>query len=274
MPIYRPSELNRFMESLGISPKKRLSQNFLLDGNIIRKILATAQVAKEDLVLEIGPGPGALTEQLVEAGARVLAVEKDEVLADALKRLPVEVYCQDILEFSIAEEVSKRLPEGKRGKVIANLPYHVTTPIIQQLVPLHRHFSHIVVMVQDEVARRFTAAPGSKEYGSITVFLNFYTRAKYAFKVSRNCFYPSPKVDSAIVLFELQKPPAVSSVEDFFRLTRTAFGQRRKMLTSTLKHLYPRNKIEEGLQHIGISSQARPEELSLDHFIRLFEFLT
>ena len=195
------------------------------------------------------------------------------MLAKALNRLPIDVFCQDILEFPIEEEIEKRSKPGKKAKVIANLPYNLTTPIIQRLIPMHQHFSHIAVMVQEEVARRFSALPGSKDYGSITVFLNFYSVPSYGFKVSRNCFYPSPKVDSAIVLFELKPPPAVHSIEGFFSMTRTAFGQRRKMLKSSLKKLYPTEMVEEGLKKIGKNPQIRPEQLSLNDFIQLYSLL-
>lgn len=275
MPIYKPSELRMYLEGLGMSPKKGLSQNFLLDGNIIHKIVALSELSKGDIVLEIGPGPGALTEALLEAGATVLAVEKDSVLADGLRRLEgnLKVFNADIMDFDFEKELAPHLVNGKKAKVIANLPYHLTTPIITRFIPKHELLSKIVVMVQNEVAKRFTASPGSKEYGSITVFLNFYSHPKYGFKVSSNCFYPKPGVDSAMVGFDLRVPPTVSSEEDFFEMTRTAFGQRRKMLRSTLKELYSSQKVEEALEKIGCSHESRPEMLSLDQFLKLFDFL-
>lgn len=237
MSIYKPSELMQFLQMLGIGPQKRLSQNFLLDRNIIDKIIAASQVSPKDFVLEIGPGPGSLTEALLEKEAQVFAVEKDPILANALSRLRVgertlHIYCEDILKFSI--ENLKTLWTAK-GKIIANLPYHITTPIITMLLPMNDLFSSMTVLVQEEVARRFTAAPGSKEYGSITIFLNFYSKPSYAFTVSNKCFYPQPKVQSAVVKFELRKPPAISDQEGFFTLVHTGFEQRRKMLRSSLK---------------------------------------
>lgn len=279
MPIYKPSELRQFLDQLGTGPKKGLSQNFLIDGNILRKIVATAQVKPDELILEVGPGPGSLTEALLSSGAHVVAVEKDEVLAEALKRLTLagqnqlEVYCNDIMKFPADEVIGSRLGPGEKAKVIANLPYHLTTPIIADIVKKRHLFSHLILMVQDEVARRFSAAPGTSEYSSFTVFLNFYSRPKYAFGVSSQCFYPRPKINSAIVVLELKEPPLVSNEAAFFVLTRTSFEQRRKMLRSSLRELYAPADIEAALVEIGHSPQARPEELSLESFLLLFEKL-
>lgn len=278
MPIYKPSELRKYLKELGISPTKRLSQNFLLDGNIIRKIIAYADIKPHDVVLEIGPGPGALTEALVETGAKVLAVEKDKVLASALERLKgedqkLEIFCDDILTFAIEKEVSAHLSGNQKAKVIANLPYNLTTPIMIHFTPLHHLFSQLVVMVQEEVARRFTARPSTKDYGSLTVFLNFFSTPHYGFRVSKNCFFPKPRVESAVVKLDLRAPPKVSDEGGFFTLTRTAFGQRRKMLRTSLRNLYGSDHIQEGLEEIGKSPQSRPEELFLDDFIALFEYL-
>ena len=212
MPIYKPSELRLFLNQLGISPKKGLSQNFLIDGNIIRKIVEVSGVTPDDTILEIGPGPGSLTQALLETGGSVLAVEKDTILAQALERLApaapnLKVYCHDILTFPLEEELSKVIRKGKKAKVIANLPYHLTTPIIAQLVPLRHLFSSLTIMVQEEVARRFTAKPDTSDYSSFTLFLRFYTTPHYAFTVSRNCFYPAPRVNSAVVVLKLPNLP-------------------------------------------------------------------
>jgi len=277
MPIYKPSELHQFLNELGLNPKKGLSQNFLIDGNIIRKIASTATAARGDVVLEIGPGPGSLTEELLRQGAHVIAVEKDAVLAKALERLreegrQLDVYSEDIMKFPVREVLTEKA-QGKKVKLVANLPYHLTTPIIAALVPMNDLFSSLVVMVQDEVARRFTAVPGTSEYSSFTVFLNFYCKPKYAFQVSKNCFYPIPNVQSAIVVLELKDPPKVSNVDRFFELTRTAFEHRRKMLRGSLKELYESAKVTEALEKLGLNPLARPEELSLDQFLKLFEEL-
>ena len=265
--------MHQFLTSLGIHPKKGLSQNFLIDGNILRKIVLVSKVQPGDLVLEIGPGPGSLTEMLLEAGAQVIAVEKDEILAKALERLQekgsLQIFCQDIMTF----DFEKHLKAGQKVKVIANLPYHLTTPIISLLVTQHNLFSSLTLMVQDEVGRRFVGKPSTSEYSSFTVFLNFYSFPHYSFTVSRHCFYPPPKVDSAVVILELKEPPEVSDTGKFFKMTRTAFEQRRKMLRGSLRDLYSSERVTLSLISIGCNPEARPENLSLEEFLSLFKVL-
>lgn len=278
MAMYKPTELRDFLEQLGITPKKVLSQNFLIDGNVVRKILASAQVASGDLVLEIGPGPGSLTEALLSEGATVLAVERDNVLAKALERFSdstgkLHIYCEDIMKFPIEESLKSLLKPGQKAKVIANLPYHLTTAIIEKLIGMHELISSLTLMVQKEVAERFTALPHTKAYGSLTIFLNFYSTVRYAFTVSNQCFHPAPKVHSAVVNFELQPPKQVSSTVAFFKLTRTAFEHRRKMLRGSLRDLYAPTEVTTALEKIGCPPLARPEELSLEQFLALFEHL-
>jgi 16S rRNA (adenine1518-N6/adenine1519-N6)-dimethyltransferase len=276
--MYKPTELRLFLNQLGIFPKKGLSQNFLIDGNIIRKIVKAADVQPGNLVLEIGPGPGSLTQAMLEAEAHIVAVEKDIVLARELERFQtpsqqLEVFCDDIMAFPVEQELKKRLKNDHKAKVIANLPYHLTTPIISEMVVRRDIFSSLTIMVQEEVARRMTASPGHPDYSSFTVFLNFYSNPRYAFTVSRNCFYPAPKVDSAIVVLELTPPPSHINPEVFFKMTRTAFEQRRKMLRASLKSLFEPAKISNALEQIGQNPQARPEVLSLEDFINLYQAL-
>lgn len=279
MPIYKPTELHIFLNQLGIFPKKRLSQNFLIDGNIIGKIVAVSKVQSDEVILEVGPGPGSLTQALLETGAHVVAVEKDSLLASALERLQtpskqLSIFCDDILTFPLEKEICPLLKEGQKAKVIANLPYHLTTPILAQLIPLHGLFSSLTVMVQEEVARRLTAQPGCAEYSSFTIFLRFYTNPHYAFTVSHHCFYPAPKVNSAILVLQLREPPlSGEDVSTFFQITRTAFKQRRKMLRASLKDLFPPQKIENALKAIGQNPLARPEVLSLEDFLQLHSCL-
>lgn len=277
MPIYKPSELRLFLDSLGINPKKSLSQNFLIDGNILRKIISEANVTPHDVVLEIGPGPGALTEILLSTGAHVIAVEKDHILANALQRLStsenkLEIICEDIQNLSVEEVLRKHLAKDQKAKLIANLPYHLTTPILSRFITMNELFSSITVMVQDEVAKRFTALQNTPEYGSITLFLNFYSHPHYAFQVSSHCFYPVPKVDSAVVSFLLHTPPPIPA-EPFFQMTRTAFGKRRKMLRASLKDLYGSAKITKTLEALHLPAEIRPEALSLEQWLQLFHQL-
>ena len=269
---YRPSDLRAFLDELGVKPKKRLSQNFLIDGNIVRKIAQFADINKGDRVVEIGPGPGALTEILLEAGAHVTAIEKDEVFAKALNRLQTKdkwltVIANDVLDVAI-ENCYK-----KKAKVVANLPYHLTTPILAKLLPLNDAFESITVMIQKEVAERFIARPKTKEYGSFTVFLRFYSEPEYGFTVEPTCFYPRPKVKSAVVKLTLHTPPQIASSERFFKMTRTAFQKRRKMLRASLKDLYGTESVVSALESAQINPLARPEDLSLDDFLRLFDIV-
>lgn len=276
--MFRPSELHQFLESLGVKAKKSLSQNFLIDGNIIRKILKAAELQPGDLVVEIGAGPGALTQELLQAGARVIAIEKDRTFAQALRRLQtsdnrLEIFEEDILEFPLEEQLKKRLKKGEKAKVIANLPYHITTPILTSLIPLRDVIHSLTVMVQKEVGLRFTAQKGTADYSSYTIFLQYYSTPEYCFTISASCFYPPPKVESAVVRLTLHAPPAISSPERFFEMTRKAFHQRRKMLRASLKELYEPAKVEAALQAVGKDPLARPETLSLEEFIAFFEKL-
>ena len=257
MPLYKPSELH----SRGFKPKKGLSQNFLIDRNILEKICKAADIKKGDTVLEIGPGPGALTEFLLNSGANVIAVEKDEALAKNLaKEFPsarLKIYEEDALTFSL-----KNLP--KNTKVVANLPYHITTPIIGRLIPLYPQIQSITIMVQKEVGKRMAAKKNTSEYSSFTVFLQAYGTPKYAFTVKPNSFYPPPSVHSCVIHMPLHAFPFPFGEEAFFTFTRTAFQQRRKMLRGSLKGSYPVEKLEKW-------ATKRPQELSLSDFASLFE---
>jgi 16S rRNA (adenine1518-N6/adenine1519-N6)-dimethyltransferase len=267
--LSKPSHLIQYLENLGISPKKSLSQNFLIDGNIIRKIIELADIQPGDQVLEIGPGPGALTDALLANGAHVLAIEKDRTLAHALTKRsgPLTVICEDVMKVNL----EKVLPS--KATVIANLPYNITTPILTSLLPQTSLFSKIVVMVQHEVAERLVAHPGNKIYGSITVFANIFSKPSFGFKVSNQCFFPKPKVGSAVIRFDLISPPKEVDEPAFFTMTRTAFGQRRKMIKSSLNALYSSSTVQQALHQIGISETARPEELSADQFVQLYRQL-
>lgn len=259
MPLTNVSELRAFLATLGTKPKRGLSQNFFIDGNIVRKIVESAQVSKGDVVLEIGPGPGALTEAIYEKEAKIIAVEPDRVFANALHRFAgIDVHPISILDFDFHS-----IPANT--KVISNLPFHLTGPILTRLVPRNDLFKSITVVVQEEVAKRIGALPKTKEYGSLTVFLHFYADVCYAFKVSRHSFYPQPNVDAAVVTLIPHPPPDIDE-EAFFRMVRKAFQKRRKMLKKTLE--IP--EIEKILEEIGENPKARPEEISLEGFLKLF----
>jgi 16S rRNA (adenine1518-N6/adenine1519-N6)-dimethyltransferase len=272
MSIFRPTELRAFLEELGISAKKSLSQNFLIDGNILDKICALAEIEPGDQVLEIGPGPGALTEALLKRGAHVTAIEMDSIFATHLKRLGnnLNVIEGDFLTLPLEPLLTTK---SKRFKVVANLPYQITTPILAKLAPMHALISSITAMVQKEVAKRFVAKPNTQDYSSFTLFLEYYGKTVYGFTVEPTCFYPRPNVQSAVCRIDLFPPPSPPS-DTFFQLTRTAFQQRRKMLRASLKTLFTAEKIESALEALHLKPTTRPEELSLQDFIALFYALT
>lgn len=277
MNMYKPTDLQAFLKEWGLHAKKGLSQNFLIDGNIIAKIVGSADVHPGDFVIEVGPGPGALTEALLARGAHVLAIEMDTVFAKALGRLQtpdnrLEVVCQDILEFPLVETLSKR--NIKTCKVVANLPYHITTPILTLMLPLYPQITSLTIMVQKEFADRMEATKGTPEYSSFTLFLEFYASVGKSFVVSPNCFYPRPKVHSSVVHCKLHPPLLTDGIDGFFQLTRTAFGQRRKMLRASLKELYGSENVENALEKIGKMKTERPEQLSIDEFILLYHTLS
>lgn len=276
MRLYRSSELRAFLMELGLHAKKGLSQNFLIDGNILRKIIQAAHIHPQDHVIEIGPGPGALTEFLLEYGVKVTAIELDANFANALKRLQNEssdltIFQQDFLEFPLEDFLSK---QDRKVKIVANLPYHISTPILTKLLPLHHLIESVTIMVQKEFAKRMTAAAGTKEYGSFSVFVAYYSQPNYCFTVEPTCFYPRPKVQSAVVHCKLKPPPLSSEEEAFFKLTRSAFQKKRKMLRSSLKDLYPVPLIDQALNEMGINLESRPEELSLEQFLTFFAKLS
>jgi len=273
MKLHRSSELRLFLEELGINARKGLSQNFLIDGNILRKIIAAADVQPNDNIIEIGPGPGALTEFLIDKSSHVTAIEIDPYFAKALKRLQTEdqrltIFNKDFLKFPLDSYLAD---SAKKVKLIANLPYHITTPILSKVLPKYNHIESVTIMVQKEFAKRMTAAPGTADYSSFTLFARFYCHPTYCFTVEPTCFYPRPKVQSAVVHCQLHPSLLPGEEEAFFTLTRSAFQKKRKMIKTSLKNLYSQELIEQALIHIGAPLQARPEELSLEQFLTLFK---
>jgi 16S rRNA (adenine1518-N6/adenine1519-N6)-dimethyltransferase len=272
MNISSPSELRRFLDSLGVRAKKSLSQNFLIDGNIITNILAASGVQEGDVVIEIGPGPGALTQKLLQKGATVIAIEKDTTFAEALPRLAtpggaaLHVINDDALEISYSDLIAAHCPPGTKARLIANLPYNITTPLLTKFLLLRDIFISCTVMVQREVAQRIVAAPRTKDYSSLSIFSRFYSDPTYSFTVRRSCFYPQPNVDSAIITAYIKEPPDIDE-KAFFSVVRTAFQQRRKMMRSSLRELFAPTVIEAALTSCSLNPQARPEELSLEDFL-------
>lgn len=278
MSLFQPTELFKFLESIGHKPSRRLSQNFLIDGNILKKIVSSAHLSPGDLVLEIGPGPGVLTEALLEQQVRVIAVEKDPIFAKALKRLQtpentLTVFEEDILEFPIVTLLKKHLTPGQKAKVISNLPYHLTSPIFGKILPLYEFIDLVVVMVQKEVADRIVSKKGSKNYSSFSIFTQFYSNPTLLFQVSPHCFYPKPKVTSAVIECKLKNLPSNINPDLFFDFIKKSFSTRRKMLTTSLKDFFDQDKLLHALRTLSIDEKARPEDLSLEDFFHVFTCL-
>jgi 16S rRNA (adenine1518-N6/adenine1519-N6)-dimethyltransferase len=264
MTVAQLSHLIPFLESIGARPKKSLSQNFLIDPNIVHKIVESAAIRPGDLVLEIGPGPGALTTALLEAGAHVTAIEKDTLFAEKLERLQngrLTVLEGDFLDFDLTPYTNY--------KVLGNLPYSITTPILEKIC--ENSFYSFTFMVQKELAERLIAKPGSRQCGSITIFTQSHADIKDSFFVSRSCFHPSPSVDSTVLtlVFKAERDP-----KEFFTMVRRAFQQRRKMITSSLKQMFSQEEIRKALQQTHASTQARPETLTLAQWRQLFLYLS
>lgn len=272
MPIYRPSELSAFLLQDNLKAKKSLSQNFLIDGNILNKIIATADVKEGDFVVEIGAGPGALTEALLAKGARVLAIEMDRAFAAKLHRLQTKDQRLQIIEADILSLPLEELLIQK-CKVISNLPYHIASPTLAKLLPFSEKISTLTLMVQKEYAERMSAQKNSRDFSSLTLFIQFFSKVTYAFTVKPRCFFPVPKVDSAIVHLELKMSHPEIDPEPFFKLIRTAFQKRRKTMSSSLREYGSLEEIQNRLGEIGLNPQSRPENLSLEEWSLFFKCL-
>ncbi len=262
--LYRPTTLKAFLKTLKTSPKKSLSQNFLIDKNILDKIIVSAKIKPKEPILEIGPGPGVLTDALLNAKASVIAIEKDLNFYHALKRWnspELTPICGDVLNIDLKALLKTQI------KVVANLPYHITGIFLQKFLPLEEKISSLILMVQYEIAERILAKKGTKNYSSLTLFVQFYAKAKFLFKVKPTSFYPKPKVNSALIELTLKKRDPKTSSPLF--LIRKAFNQRRKTLRNSLSAFYPPSKIGAALTKIGHSSKVRSQELSLEDFHRL-----
>lgn len=259
--------------------QKRFGQNFLIDGHVVEKIISSADITRDDIVLEIGPGIGTMTQYLAEAAGQVYAVEIDKNLPIILEETladynNVTVINDDILKVDIA-----KLTEGKPIKVVANLPYYITTPIIMGLFEKHIPATSITVMVQKEVAQRMQAAPGSKDYGALSLAVQYYAAPYIVANVPPNCFMPRPNVGSAVIrLTCYDKPPVeVGNETMMFKLIRAAFNQRRKTLQNALNNSSELNVTKEqvvnALRALELSETVRGETLSLEQFAHLSDLL-
>lgn len=253
--------------------KKSLGQNFLIDNNIIRKIYDSINVNKDDLIIEIGPGMGALTKELKNKSANILCYEIDKDMMPYLNKYVDEktkVVYKDILNAEIREDV-KNINFNKLY-IVGNLPYYITTSIIKHLISLDLPIEEMIFMVQEEVADRFTASCGNSDYGSITLYLNYYFNVEKMFKVSKKCFNPIPKVESAIIKFSKRLNKLDVNKDDYFKIINQSFKMKRKTLKNNLNN-YDFNKIKEILNKYNLSETVRAEQLSEDIFVEITKIL-
>ena len=256
-------------------PKKSLGQNFLTDKNIQKKIIRACNLTLEDIILEIGAGCGALTAELARVAGKVYALEIDNRLYPILdKQLTslsnVQLIKADILKFDI-EKFLLVNKINRKIKVIGNIPYYISSPIIQHLIGYRDCIDEILITVQKEFAKRVAACPGNKDYGSFSCFVQYYLEPKIIFEIKRNSFSPAPKVDSSfLALRKRLKPRVLVNDEDaLFKLIRTAFNQRRKTLRNSLEGFITQEKLELFFSQQGIDKNVRPEDLSLEQFAAL-----
>jgi 16S rRNA (adenine1518-N6/adenine1519-N6)-dimethyltransferase len=265
--------------------RKSLGQNLLVDNAVRDRIVAAASVTPQDIVIEIGPGKGALTSALAGRAAFLLAVEIDARFCEYLRQRlrgadNVEVRNDNFLHLNLQEEVSslrQRFPEAKAVKIVSNLPFYITTPIVTRIVENRSVINRCVVTVQKEVAERFAAHPGSKRYGAITLFLNYHAEVEILFAIPREAFRPTPEVDGAVISITPRARPPVKVRDEklFFRVIRATFEQRRKMLKNSLLSLgVPESEVAEALLKSGLNPRLRPERVSMDDFARLSNSLS
>ncbi|MBQ9573098.1 MAG: 16S rRNA (adenine(1518)-N(6)/adenine(1519)-N(6))-dimethyltransferase RsmA [Acidaminococcaceae bacterium] len=272
--IARREVTTRILQAFHLKADKNLGQNFLVEESVVNRIAKAAELTPEDTVLEIGPGIGTLTQALAMTGASVISVELDKRLIPVLQETvgTYENVCivqGDILKINILETV-----QGATSfKVCANLPYYITTPIIMNLLEQKLPLERLVVMVQKEVAERMTASPGGRDYGAISVAMQYYTEPKIAFIVKAGSFLPAPKVDSAVLVCKKRSTPPVDVPDEktFFKVVAAAFSVRRKMLTNSLKNMggQTTEQVKAWLDRAGIDGTRRAETLSLEEFASL-----
>ena len=271
------------IKKYGFSFQKRFGQNFLIDEHVLDKITQASLVGKEDGVIEIGPGIGTMTQRLCEAAGRVVAIEIDRelipILHDTLSGYDnVRVIHADVLKTDLAALITEEF-DGMNVRVVANLPYYITTPIVMNLLEQRLPISSITIMVQKEVAQRMEADPGTKDYGALSLAVQYYADTYIAANVPPNCFMPRPKVGSSVIRLEVRDRPVaeVTDEKHMFMLIRAAFNQRRKTLVNAVANAglgISKEDMKNALEKLGLSETTRGETLSLQQFAALSNILT
>src|SRR5699024_836366 len=278
--LYSPRYVKRIIDKYDFRFSKSLGQNFLIDGNIVGNIVESANITKNDYVLEIGPGIGTLTEELARKAKKVVAIEIDEgllpVLDETLEEYDnIEIIHGDILDIDINKLIQEKF-NNTPVKVVANLPYYVTTPIIGKLLEEVNYIDSITVMVQKEVADRMVADPGSKTYGSLSVFINFYTDPEISFRVPKTVFMPQPKIHSAIIKLNIKEDIPNIDKDKFFKVVKAGFSKRRKTILNSLSSYgfnIDKETIRKCLEQANIKEKERAEKLSIEDFINISTIL-
>lgn len=282
--LVNPQKTIEIIQKNEFAFQKRFGQNFLVDARVLDKIIQSAGVTKEDCVLEVGPGIGTMTQALSEAARQVVAVEIDDhlipILQETLKECPnVKVIHGDILKTDV-KAIADEYNEGRPLHVVANLPYYITTPIIMGLFESGVPLKSITIMVQKEVADRMKAEPGTKDYGALSLAVQYYAEPYLAANVPPNCFIPRPNVGSAVIRLTRHEQPPVQVADEklMFRLIRAAFNQRRKTLANSLNNspelFFPKEQIQEAIAALDVSPSVRGEALSLEQFAQLANLLS
>jgi 16S rRNA (adenine1518-N6/adenine1519-N6)-dimethyltransferase len=266
---YSPVEVNKILQEYAFNFKKKFGQNFIVDENIIDNIVNKTNILEDSLVIEVGPGSGALTYKLCQQAKQVICFEIDETLKDILNHnlqafQNVEIIFQDFLKVNLKELLSKY--SYKNLYLVANLPYYITTPIITKVIEDNIDIDKMVVMVQKEVGERFNAKPKTKSYNSLSVFLQYHFNINKMMDVSRNVFLPKPNVDSEVIEFSKKEKKKINDLNTFYSLVRDSFTQKRKTLRNNLKK-YDLDKIEVVLNEYGYDLSTRAEQLPIDIFI-------
>lgn len=274
---YSPKKMNDILEQNNFNFKKKFGQNFIVDENIINSIVTKSLIDKETLVIEIGPGAGSLTAKLAESSKQVLCYEIDttlkEILNENLKQYNnVDIIYQDFLEADVINDIKKY--NYNKLYIVANLPYYITTPIIINVIEKKLNVDKMVVMVQKEVGDRFKANVGTKDYNSLSIYLNYYFNVKKIMDISRNIFIPKPNVDSIVVEFtKKENNYNLKNEELFFKLIRDSFTQKRKTIRNNLKN-YDLNTIEEILKKHNQDLNTRAEQITIETFVEIANNLT
>ena len=282
--LSNPKETIRVIQKYQFGFQKKFGQNFLIDAHVLEKIIVAAGVGEQDCVLEIGPGIGTLTQYLAEKARRVVAVEIDQnlipILEETLEDYPnVTVINEDILKVDIAR-LTREYNEGRPIKVVANLPYYITTPIIMKLFEQEVPLDNMTVMVQKEVADRMQAGPGTKDYGALSLAVQYYAKPYIAANVPPNCFIPRPNVGSAAIRLTRHEKPPVQTRDPrlMFALIRAGFNQRRKTLKNSLDNWgglsFTKEQIGQGIESLGMGPSVRGEALSLEQFAALADYFS